>query len=79
MRKSLFLATAFGVMAISPAHAGKPAPVKDPNKIVCKADTSTGSRLAQTKQCMTNAQWDEQKQLNRNEVEKIQSNRYKNQ
>lgn len=79
MKKTAFSIAGSLLVLASAAHAAdKRGPLKDPNKIICRSDNSTGSRLSQTKQCLTAAQWEEQRQANRNDVEKIQTNRYKN-
>ena len=51
----------------------------DPNKVICRSNASTGSRLSQTKQCMTAAQWAESSALDRRDIERVQNARYKNQ
>ena len=50
----------------------------NPNKVVCRSEDSTGSRLSQVKRCMTLAQWAQEKQSSRQEIERIQNGRYKN-
>lgn len=34
--------------------------LKDPDVVVCKTETNTGSRIASTKRCQTRRQWAEQ-------------------
>lgn len=51
---------------------------KDPNRMICKREKVTGSRLRSRKTCLTAAQWEEQRAADREAVEKIQANRYKN-
>lgn len=44
----------------------------DPNEVVCERQQVLGSRLAVRKVCMTRSQWAEQRQANRDLVEKAQ-------
>ena len=47
----------------------------DPNKIVCKTEGPTGSRLGKSRACHTNAEWAELRRQARANVEKIQDSR----
>jgi hypothetical protein len=47
---------------------------RDPNQIVCKKEEVLGSRLQTRKVCMTRAEWAEQRQLDRQNVERSQTN-----
>ena len=47
----------------------------DPNKIVCKAERNTGTRLGKSRACHTNAEWAELRRQARQNVEKIQESR----
>lgn len=49
----------------------------DPDKIICKSEQNTGSRLAQTKRCMSARDWAAEKATNQQDIERIQANRYK--
>lgn len=73
-----FVAVALLVPTAAIAREHVDAAKSDPNRVVCRTVGSTGSRLSQTKQCMTNAQWAENKLADRQAVERIQANRYKN-
>lgn len=75
------LSAVLGVALLLPvAAAGRVADKSktSPNKVVCRSEDSTGSRLSQVKRCMTLAQWAQEKQSSRQEIERIQNNRYKN-
>ena len=48
--------------------------VRDPNEMICKKEEVLGSRLQSRKVCLTRAQWAEQRQLDRQNVEKSQTN-----
>lgn len=56
---------------------GQPGAVKGPdqNETVCEKVEVIGSRLASNRVCMTRAQWAEQKRLNRQEIERVQTQR----
>ena len=57
--------------------AGQPGAVKgpDPNETVCEDVEVLGSRLATKRVCMTRAQWAAQKRLDREEVDRVQTQR----
>jgi invasion protein IalB len=54
------------------ATAGK---VANPNEVVCEKQEETGSRLATRKVCMTRAQWADLKGQDRQEIERVQTQR----
>jgi hypothetical protein len=56
------------------AQEGAKAKGRDPNQIVCKKEEVLGSRLQTRKVCMTRAEWAEQRQLDRQNVERSQTN-----
>lgn len=47
---------------------------RDPNEMVCKKEDVLGSRLQTRKVCLTRAQWEEQRQIDRQNVERSQTN-----
>jgi len=51
-------------------HAGY-----DPNQIVCRSWRETGSRLRTQRACATRAEWAEHKRQDRQNVERVQTNR----
>ena len=57
--------------------AVQPGAVKTPdqNEVVCEKVEVLGSRLSSARTCMTRAQWAEQKRLNRQDIEKVQTQR----
>lgn len=61
------------------AQATQPAPQAkrglDPNEVVCEREEDTGSRLSSHKICMTRSQWAEQRRLNRQDIDKLQTQR----
>lgn len=48
--------------------------LRDPNQMVCKTEETLGSRLQSRKVCRTRAQWEEQRQVDRQTVERSQIN-----
>ncbi len=63
------------VPAVAQAQAGQPAkPAKnDPNRMICEKIEQIGSRLATKRICMTAAQWEEKRRLDREGLENAQS------
>lgn len=49
----------------------------DPNRMVCRREKVTGSRLATRKTCMTAAQWENMRAQNKQDLDRIQANRWK--
>lgn len=47
----------------------------DPTEIVCEKVEQIGTRLVANRTCMTRAEWAEQKRLNREEVNRVQTQR----
>src|SRR6059058_5596467 len=45
---------------------------KDPNRIICERQEEIGTRLGGKKVCKTAAQWDEERRLQREDVQKYQ-------
>jgi hypothetical protein len=80
--KSLAYLALFATAGLSiAAHAqdtDQKADKNNPDKLICRSDIATGSRLAKTKRCMTKAQWDEDRRLTRMQLEQNQAGRYKN-
>lgn len=62
----------------SVARERKAVAVTDPDKIICKTQQDTGSRLARTKRCMSARDWAAEKAINQQDIERVQANRYKN-
>lgn len=63
-------------LTVAPAAAqeGAKAKKRDPNEIVCKKEEVLGSRLQTRKVCMSRAEWAEQRALDRQNVERSQTN-----
>jgi hypothetical protein len=49
----------------------------DPNRLICRSEEQTGTRLAKNRRCLTKAQWELARHSNRMEVEASQALRYK--
>ena len=78
MKSHLILGLVSVALMSGAAVAGdskKQTATKDPNAIVCKNQTETGSRLARKKVCMTRAQMEEQRMMNRDMIERSQASR----
>jgi hypothetical protein len=58
----------------SPAQSAAPAvsKAKDPDRIICERQEEIGSRLGGKKVCKTAAQWDEERQQERDALDKFQ-------
>jgi len=84
MRSMSFAAAAACMLMSSAALAqvsasAKPqAKTRDATRIICRSEESTGSRLSSVKRCMSAADWEAEKQMNREAVERSQLNRAKN-
>jgi hypothetical protein len=88
MRAVTIVAIAGGAFA-APAYAQKPAepaPItvvgehpnkktRDPNEVICEKQQEIGSRLASKRVCMTRSQWQEQRRLDRQDLDKAQMQR----
>ena len=59
------------------AGVGFTAPKKprDPNKIICKYDSESGSRLKRSRACHTQAEWDELRRQMKQNIDKVQNSR----
>jgi hypothetical protein len=66
-------AFAQGVAQSQQQPAAKSAP--DPNQVICEKQEETGSRLAAHRVCKTRAEWAEERRLNRQDIEKMQTQR----
>ena len=79
----MFTAIMAATTMLAPAHAdprkrGDDLAKGDPNRIICRSEESTGSRLGSTKRCLTAFEWLQIKQQNQRDLEKIQQGRFKN-
>src|SRR5438045_4845181 len=72
----LMIALAAPVGAQTAAQPQQSAPAtakdKDPNRIICERQEEIGTRLGGKKVCKTAAQWDEERRMQRDAVEKYQ-------
>lgn len=62
-----------GGTASAQDHGPKKRKQADPNETICKSEEVLGSRLQSRKVCMTRAQWAEQRQIDRQNVERSQT------
>lgn len=47
------------------------------DKVICKTERTVGSRLNTTKRCLTRRQWEAERAANRQDIERVQSARWK--
>lgn len=69
------VAPAFAQAAQQPAQTSATHKVLDPNEVVCEKQQDISSRLVMNRVCQTRAQWAEQRRLDRQDIEKIQTQR----
>lgn len=74
MLKYLAAAALASVLTVSAtARPTDPQAAKaDPNKVICRSEKETGSRLASVKRCMTAQEWANQRFEDRQSIEKRQ-------
>lgn len=68
---TLMLSAAPALAQTQAAKQAKPAK-NDPNRIICEKIEQIGSRLATKRICMTAAQWEERRRLDREDLENTQ-------
>ncbi|HEV2816869.1 MAG TPA: hypothetical protein VGW40_06570 [Allosphingosinicella sp.] len=68
MMKSAFLVVAISA-ATAAFAADQPQAGADPNEVVCRTVSATGSRLAQSRRCATRAQWTEDERQQRAQLQ----------
>jgi hypothetical protein len=79
--KRVYIATGVGAFlflegpAFAQADQGKTQKQSDPNEIVCQKQEVTGSRLTVKKVCKTRAQWADLLLQDRQEIERVQTQR----
>lgn len=56
------------------AQEGSKRKARDPNEVVCKKESVLGSNLQTRKVCMTRSQWADQRMIDRQNVERSQTN-----
>jgi nucleoid-associated protein YgaU len=61
-----------GALLALPASAGTPRKGDGGDNLICRDQTSTGSRLHKKRICLTRSQWAEQKRIQRSELERLQ-------
>jgi hypothetical protein len=84
MRKFVVAVSAFGFAAAASAQTPAPAPATSTaekaqadylNERICRTEELTGSRLAKKKVCKTRSQWADQQLQDRQEIERVQTQR----
>ena len=51
---------------------------RDPDRVICRTEPVTGSRLAKERRCLKASEWAALKRENRDNVDKVQKMRWKN-
>ncbi|GAA0324156.1 hypothetical protein GCM10009087_38050 [Sphingomonas oligophenolica] len=75
IQRGLFAIAGFALVVPAGAQSGTShheARKHDPNEVLCEKQEVLGSRLAVKKICMTRAQWDAQRQSDRDLVDRSQ-------
>ena len=67
-----------GTLAVlsTPASAERKKPNSDPNRIICEKQEVLGSRLQAKRVCKTAAEWETQRQIDRQQIDKSQNMRH---
>lgn len=63
--------------AIAANNEQKDKTADNPDKLICRTEEVTGSRLGSSKRCLTAAQWEENRMQNRMEIDRAQRSRWK--
>lgn len=61
--------------AAQPQPVASAKPVKDANEMICEKQQQLGSRIASERICKTRAEWAEEKRANRQDIDKMQTQR----
>lgn len=73
MNRIVFLGMLLAAMpAMAENKTGSKKVDTSPNRIICRSEQSTGSRLASQKRCLTAQQWADQKLIDRQAIERAQ-------
>ncbi len=59
--------------AVAAENSAQEAGNKKKDKLICRNQTPTGSRLGSTRVCMTESQWSDQRRQTRTDIEKRQT------
>lgn len=79
MKKTVLFFSMFAALpAMAETKADSKKAAEDPNRVICRTERSTGSRLATQKRCLTAQQWADQKLIDRQVVERAQGGGWKN-
>jgi hypothetical protein len=72
MKKLVVLTLAMIASVPAPAAADNP-PTPDPNEVICRTVSVTGSRLGASRRCATRAQWAEDERAQRRQLAERQT------
>lgn len=74
MKRIVFAAIIAAVPLSARAQAPAPAkPPVSPDKMICKTESVTGSRLGSRRRCMTSQQWIEQRRVDQENFERARA------
>jgi hypothetical protein len=71
--KKILLIAALALPTAPALGAERGAKSYDPDKMICRTMTETGSRLSKKKMCMTASQWSDHKRQTQQAVDKAQT------
>lgn len=74
--KALMAVAGTLIVFAAPASAERKKANTDPNRMVCEKQEVLGSRLATKRVCKTAAEWETQRQLDRQQIDKSQNMRH---
>ncbi|MET0377251.1 MAG: hypothetical protein ABW128_23705 [Rhizorhabdus sp.] len=72
------LIATFALSSAAFADEGAKKDKDDPDRLICRSEEVTGSRLVKQKRCLTKAQWAEDRRIQKLAIDKAQTTRYKN-
>ena len=75
MNAPFLIAAGAALLIGTAADAADSSKKRDPNKIICRNLSETGSRLNRARACHTQAEWDELRRQTKAKIENIQNSR----
>jgi hypothetical protein len=72
---TILIAAGAAVLLAGTANAGKKP--EDPNKLICKFEENSGSRITRTKTCHTRAEWTQVQEERRRDAEQGMDSTYR--
>ena len=72
------LIASFALSSAAFANESEKKDAQNPDRLICKSEEAIGSRLVKQKRCLTKAQWDEDRRIQKMSIDRAQTTRYKN-